>query len=86
GAKLLDEHRLHHTGQATQGSARGAGTSFVRPDVTCRRGTAAPGAMRRVDEAGSKRARRPSEEEHEVVRMAPLPLRRYCLRWVTEKE
>ncbi|MCD9646557.1 hypothetical protein HAX54_036477 [Datura stramonium] len=35
---------------------------------------------------GSKRARRPSEEEHQDVRMAPPPLRRYGLRWVTKKE
>ncbi|MCD7450373.1 hypothetical protein HAX54_005716, partial [Datura stramonium] len=35
---------------------------------------------------GSKRARRPSEEEHEDVSMAPPPLRRYDLRWVMEKE
>ncbi|MCD9642064.1 hypothetical protein HAX54_028662 [Datura stramonium] len=35
---------------------------------------------------GSKRARTTSEEEHEDVNMAPQPLRRYGLRWVTEKE
>ncbi|MCD9644108.1 hypothetical protein HAX54_032086, partial [Datura stramonium] len=34
----------------------------------------------------SKRARRPSEEEHEDVSMAPPPLKRYGLRWVMEKE
>ncbi|MCD7458034.1 hypothetical protein HAX54_036967 [Datura stramonium] len=35
---------------------------------------------------GSKRARRPSEEEHEDVSMTPPPLRRYGLHWVTKKE
>ncbi|MCD7467527.1 hypothetical protein HAX54_005022, partial [Datura stramonium] len=30
---------------------------------------------------GSKRARRPSEEEHEDVRMARPPLRQYGLHW-----
>ncbi|MCE0480891.1 hypothetical protein HAX54_038119 [Datura stramonium] len=35
---------------------------------------------------GSKRAMIPSEEEHEDMSMAPPPLRRYGLRWVTEKE
>ncbi|MCD7449189.1 hypothetical protein HAX54_050073 [Datura stramonium] len=35
---------------------------------------------------GSKRARRPSKEEHEDMRMATPPLRQYGLRWVTEKE
>ncbi|MCE5166426.1 hypothetical protein HAX54_019248, partial [Datura stramonium] len=35
---------------------------------------------------GSKRAMRPSEDEHKDVNMAPPPLRRYGLRWVTEKE
>ncbi|MCD9639613.1 hypothetical protein HAX54_024248 [Datura stramonium] len=30
---------------------------------------------------GSKRARRPNEEEHEDMSMAPQPLRRYGLRW-----
>ncbi|MCE3050335.1 hypothetical protein HAX54_046925, partial [Datura stramonium] len=35
---------------------------------------------------GSKRVRRTSEEELEDVRMAPQPLRRYGLRWVTEQE
>ncbi|MCD7448530.1 hypothetical protein HAX54_043460 [Datura stramonium] len=35
---------------------------------------------------GSKRARRPNEEEHEDVSMAPPPLRRYGLCWITEKE
>ncbi|MCD7465602.1 hypothetical protein HAX54_001610 [Datura stramonium] len=35
---------------------------------------------------GSKKARRTSEEEHEDVRMAPQPLRRYGLYWVTEQE
>ncbi|MCE3216542.1 hypothetical protein HAX54_006842 [Datura stramonium] len=35
---------------------------------------------------GTKRARRISEEEHEDVRMAPQPLRRYWLRWATEQE
>ncbi|MCD9638895.1 hypothetical protein HAX54_023067, partial [Datura stramonium] len=34
----------------------------------------------------SKRERTTSEEEHEDVSMAPLPLRRYGLRWVIEKE
>ncbi|MCD7450605.1 hypothetical protein HAX54_007401, partial [Datura stramonium] len=35
---------------------------------------------------GLKRARRPSEEEHEDVSMEPLPLRRYGLRCVKEKQ
>ncbi|MCE3051872.1 hypothetical protein HAX54_051090, partial [Datura stramonium] len=35
---------------------------------------------------GSKRERRPSEEEHEDVNIEPPPLRQYGLRWVTEKE
>ncbi|MCD9641464.1 hypothetical protein HAX54_027659 [Datura stramonium] len=35
---------------------------------------------------GSKRTRTISEEEHEDVSMAPPPLRRYSLRWVTKKE
>ncbi|MCE3049472.1 hypothetical protein HAX54_044935 [Datura stramonium] len=35
---------------------------------------------------GSKRARRTSEEEHEDVRIAPQPLRRYGLYWVMEQE
>ncbi|MCD7467270.1 hypothetical protein HAX54_004599 [Datura stramonium] len=35
---------------------------------------------------GSERERRPSEEEHEDVDMAPPPLRQYGLRWVAEKE
>ncbi|MCE0481322.1 hypothetical protein HAX54_039001 [Datura stramonium] len=34
----------------------------------------------------SKRVRRPSEEEHEDVRMTPPPLRRYRLHWVTKQE
>ncbi|MCD7468997.1 hypothetical protein HAX54_007571 [Datura stramonium] len=35
---------------------------------------------------GSKRARITSEEEHEDLRMAPPPLRRYGLYWVMEQE
>ncbi|MCD7450681.1 hypothetical protein HAX54_007967 [Datura stramonium] len=35
---------------------------------------------------GSKRARRPSEDEHENVNMAPPPLRRYGLRWSHGKD
>ncbi|MCD7469014.1 hypothetical protein HAX54_007629, partial [Datura stramonium] len=35
---------------------------------------------------GSKRERRPSEEEHENVSMAPPPLRRYDCCWDTKKE
>ncbi|MCD9561442.1 hypothetical protein HAX54_020553 [Datura stramonium] len=34
---------------------------------------------------GSKRERRPNEDVHEDLNMAPPPLRRYGLRWVMEK-
>ncbi|MCD9646597.1 hypothetical protein HAX54_036578 [Datura stramonium] len=86
GAKLLDEHRWHYAGQSAQGLMRGEGTSTTRPGTTRRRGTAAAGKGVASSSHGSKRARRPSEEEHEDVRMAPPTLRRYGLRWVTEKE
>ncbi|MCD7457650.1 hypothetical protein HAX54_035682 [Datura stramonium] len=36
--------------------------------------------------AATRAARRPSEEEHEDVSMAPPPLRQYGLRWFMEKE
>ncbi|MCD7446325.1 hypothetical protein HAX54_002188 [Datura stramonium] len=73
----------HCSGQAAQGLARGAGTSACHdpraPNVNKGKGVAS-------SSHGAKRARRPSEEEHEDVRMAPPPKRQYGLRWFTEQE
>ncbi|MCD7448529.1 hypothetical protein HAX54_043459, partial [Datura stramonium] len=42
----MDKQRRHRAGQATQGLARGTGTSTAWPSAMCSRSNATAGAMR----------------------------------------